>query len=99
MRPRDPRYDLIKAMIVDGKITCFRHIFKYVPKSVVSKDLGKRVSRFNRAMNHIDEFKLQELFRIAKLCNLEEWEITKLAVNEYVQKKNQPIKSNTSEIP
>ncbi len=46
MGHRDPRYDLIRSMINDGKIVSFNDIFKFIPKTIVAKDLGKKVDRF-----------------------------------------------------
>jgi len=41
MQPRDSRYELIKPMLKEGKITTFQDIFKYIKKSVVAADLQK----------------------------------------------------------
>jgi len=62
---RDHRYDLIKPMVETGKIMFFNDIFKYIPKTVVAKDLGKKVDRFNTLMSRVEEFMLDDLFIMA----------------------------------
>lgn len=94
---RDDRYEIIRAMLDQGKIKTLNDIFKYVPKTVVAKNIGKKVARFTRAMHNPEEFTLQELFRIGELCDLDEWEITRLAVTAHMVNNN--IKSNSHEIP
>lgn len=83
MGNRDPRYDLIKPMIIGGKIKSFNDIFKFIPKTVVATDLGKKVDRFTELMNRIEGFTLEELFMIAKFCELDEAQMLKLAETEY----------------
>ena len=70
MQPRDPRYELIKPMLKEGKITTFQDIFKYIKKSVVAADLGKKVNRFSRLMEHVEDFVVKDLLLIGRFCNL-----------------------------
>jgi len=85
---RDTRYDTIKHLITEGKIKSFNDIFKYVPKTIVSNDLGKKVDRFTELMNRVDGFTLAELFLIAKFCEINETQIFSLALNEYKKNKS-----------
>ena len=96
MGNRDPRYDLIKPMIVGEKILTFNDIFKFIPKTVVANDLGKKVDRFTELMNHVEGFTLGELFMIAKFCDLDESQMLKLVVSEYLKSKSKIMKQNTS---
>lgn len=89
---RDSRYDLIKPMIAEGKIICFTDIFKYIPKTIVANDIGKKVDRFTGLMNRVEGFTLEELFLIAKNCEISESQIYKLVETEYLIKKNKIIK-------
>ena len=91
MGNRDPRYDLIKPMILGGKIVVFSDIFKFIPKTVVATDLGKKVVRFSELMRRVECFTLEELFMIAKFCDLDEAQILDLAVNEYLKNKGKII--------
>jgi hypothetical protein len=88
MGNRDPRYSLIKPMITGGKITSFTDIFKFIPKTVVANDLGKKVDRFTELMKNVEGFTLEELFVIAKFCDIDKSEMLKLAENEYIISKS-----------
>jgi len=84
---RDPRYDIISPLCQAGKIASFNDIFKYIPKTVVAHDLGKKVSRFNVLINKVEKFTLEELAMIGHFCGLEESIIFKLAEKEYFIQK------------
>jgi len=84
---RDERYNGIKSMVADGTISYFTDIFKYIPKTIVAKDLGKKVDRFTESMNQVKLFSVGDLFAIAELCKITEGQILKLIENEYLRKK------------
>jgi len=84
---RDHRYDLIKPMIESGKILSFNDIFKYIPKTVVAKDLGKKVDRFNTLMSRVEEFMLSDLSIIATFFEIDEDDIIKLIMIDYKKNK------------
>jgi len=86
---RDPRYDLIKGLYERGKIESLNDIYKYVPKTRVATDLGKKVDRFNKYIEHVGEFTLDELSIIGSFCELEDEEIFDLATKEFVIQKEQ----------
>ena len=87
MIKRDHRYDLIKPMIESGKIESFNDIFKYIPKTVVAKDLGKKVDRFNALMSRVEQFMLEDLFIVAGFFEIEEDEIVRLVMIDYKKNK------------
>lgn len=87
MGNRDPRYDLIKSMLSEGNIVFFTDIFKYIPKTVVANDLGKKVDRFTVMMNHVEKFTLEEVFRLAAMCKLTDEQMYTLMHNEYAKKR------------
>ena len=88
---RDHRYDLIRSLYDRGKIVAFNDIFKYIPKTVVARDLGKKVDRFNKLISKVGGFTLDDLALIGKFCDLEDAIILELAIKEYtLQKKNKP---------
>jgi hypothetical protein len=89
---RDDRYDLIKPMIESGNIVSFNDIFKYIPKTIIAKDLGKKVDRFSELMKKVEGFTLSELYTIAKFCNISESQIYQLAEKEYFKSKSKIIK-------
>jgi hypothetical protein len=88
MIKRDDRYDVIKPMVESGQLVSFNQIFKYIPKTIVAKDLGKKVDRFNVLMSHVEEFRLKELFRIGQYCKIDDWTILKLIMHDHQHSKN-----------
>ena len=88
MTNRDSRYSLIKPMVDAGKIEVFTDIFKYIPKTKVATDRGKKVDRFNELMNNVEDFNLKDLFLIAKFCEMTEREILELVLKQYLDIKN-----------
>lgn len=88
MIKRDSRYNVIKAMVADGNIVTFNDIFEYIPKTIVATDLGKKVDRFNKLMNKVDGFTLEEIYRIGSFCGLSERQIYELVEAEYFKGKS-----------
>ncbi|HEV2354945.1 MAG TPA: hypothetical protein VGR89_11910 [Puia sp.] len=88
---RDHRYELIKPMIETGRITFFNDIFKYIPKTVVAKDLGKKVDRFNGLMSRVEQFMLHDLFIIAGFFEVDEDVIMRLVMNDYKRAKEKGL--------
>ena len=67
-------------------------IFKYVPRTVVAGDLGKKVARFSAQLNHLENFDLSDLFHIGNLCNLTRTEMLKLMTMEFAIRDNEASK-------
>ena len=88
MTNRDHRYSLVKPMVDAGKIEVFNDIFKFIPKTKVATDLGKKVDRFNELMNNVEDFILKDLFLIAKFCELDEEKMLELVMKQYRDTKN-----------
>lgn len=80
---KDRRYKTIKNLIEDGHITAFREIFDTLPKSVLYKDLRMNNTRFNNLLEHVEQFLLNDLFRIAELIETEKANIVKLVLNQF----------------
>lgn len=91
MTNRDHRYGLVKPMVDAGKIEMFNDIFKFIPKTKVATDLGKKVDRFNELMNNVENFNLKDLFLIAKFCELDEDKMLELVMKQYRETKNRKI--------
>jgi hypothetical protein len=92
---RDPRYDLIRSMYEKGKVESFNDIFKYVPKTTVATDLGKRVVRFNEMMEDVRLLTVEEIALIGRFCEMEE-EMFELVKREYFIQKEQRINNNNN---
>ncbi|HEV2478927.1 MAG TPA: hypothetical protein VGS79_04660 [Puia sp.] len=82
MSQTDPRYETIQPMVQEGRIQTFLDIFKYVPRTVVARDLGKKVTRLSVSLRHLENFTIGELFLIANLCKLSRTEILELITME-----------------
>ena|ERR1700759_4438348 len=95
MAQRDPRYSLIKPMLDDGEIQTFADIFKYIKRSVVAADLGKKVGRFSELVSNVDDFKVKELRLMAMFCNLTLAEIFKLIEAEI--QRSRTVNSDSEE--
>ena len=87
MRPRDPRYEIIKPMLNEGKIQSFADIFNFIKKSVVAADLGKRGPRFTQLIDKVEDFTVKELVIIARLCNLTTEEMFQLVATQLAERK------------
>jgi hypothetical protein len=87
MIKRDDRYNLIKLLHADGQIKILDDIFKYVPKTVVATDLGKKVTDFNVLLARPDNFELREIYRIGNLCGLTDRDAYLLVEAQYLMKK------------
>jgi hypothetical protein len=75
-------------MVEAGKIEVFTDIFKFIPKTKVATDLGKKVDRFNELMNNVENFNLKDLFLIAKFCELEEKQMLELVMKQYQETRH-----------
>ena len=89
MPERDIRYSVIKPMYLEGKIKTFMDIFKYVPRTIVAGDLGKKVARFSAQLNHPENFDLTDLFLIGNLCSLTRTQMLKLMTMEFAIRDNE----------
>lgn len=87
MFSNDIRYDLIRVNYKNGNIKYFRDIFKYVPRSVIARDLGTRVRRFNRMIDKMEHLTFSDMSLIATFCKMDEIIIIRLAEKEYLSLK------------
>ena len=85
MGNRDTRYDLIEPMMSQGKIVSFRDVFKYIKKTVVATDLGKKVDRFTVMMHDPKKFSVGDLYRMSDLFKISAKQVFALIDNEYLQ--------------
>ena len=83
MTQRDPRYATIQPMVQEGRIQTFLDIFKYVPRTVIARDLGKKVARLSVSLRHLENFTIGELFVIGNLCELSRTEVLELVTKEF----------------
>ena len=91
MGTRDPRYDLIKPMLSQGQIESFTDIFKYIKKTVVANDLGKKVDRFTIMMEQPKKLSVADVYKLASLCSLDVEEMFHLINTEVLKKTNSKV--------
>jgi plasmid maintenance system antidote protein VapI len=89
---KDIRYESVQAMIDSGRIKEFRQIFQILPKSILAHDLGTNNNRMTRLINHVEQFTLEELFRISHLLGVNYKVVLTLIHNQYFGEKNDPKK-------
>ena len=75
---KDERYEVVKDMIESGRVTEFRHIFKYMPKTVMAHDLSTNTTRMTRLIDNVQEFTLEEVYEISNLVEVDHLVIFKL---------------------
>lgn len=80
---KDIRYESVKVLIETGRIQEFRQIFSYLPKSIMAHDLGTNNNRMTRLINHVEQFSLEELFRISNLLDVNYKTVLILIHNQY----------------
>lgn len=84
---RDHRYKTVKVLIDSGIITEFNQIFLYIPKSVVSEDMGINYSRFVRLLQQVELFRLKELIIMSSFFEVEGKAFIELAHSQYLTDK------------
>lgn len=84
---KDHRYKTVKVLIESGIITEFNQIFLYIPKSVVSEDMGINYSRFVRLIQQVELFRLKELIMMSGFFEVEGKSIIELAHSQYLTDK------------
>lgn len=80
---RDNRYKTVKLLIESNIITEFNQIFTYIPKSVVSEDMGINYSRFVRQLQQVDLFRLKELIILSSFFEVDQKVFIDLVLSQY----------------
>lgn len=84
---KDERYEVVKDMIESGRITEFKHIFKYMPKTVMAHDLSTNTTRMTRLIDNVEEFTLEEMYEISNLVEIDHLTIFKLMDKQFATAK------------
>ena len=82
---KDKRYTTVKNLINSGFIKTFREIFDTIPKSIVYSDLGMNNARFKNLMFNVEEFVLNDIFRIAELIEVDREIMLNLVYKQYLE--------------
>ena len=80
---KDRRYAIAKNLITTGYIKTFRDLFEIIPKTTMARDLGMNNMRFSRLLNHVEDFVLTDIFRMAYLLEITEPEMVNIIYSQY----------------
>ncbi len=80
---RDPRYKAVKILIEGKHITEFKEIFTHVPKTIMAHDLGTNNNRMTRLIANVEQFTLDELYKISFLLDVDYKTIFTLAHTQH----------------
>jgi hypothetical protein len=69
-QPKPFKYKDVQLLYEEGKIKLLEHIFLYVNKSTIAKDLGKKRDTLNRLLNRVERFTFGDIRSLAELCGL-----------------------------
>jgi len=75
-------------MIETGHVTEFRQLFDHVPKSVVAHDLGTNNNRMTRMISHVEQFTIDELYKISMLVDTEFKTFMGIVITQFMNSLN-----------
>jgi hypothetical protein len=84
---KDVRYTAVKHLVGVDTITNIKGVFDYIPKTVVSKDLGMNYQTFTRKVEDPRLFTVQEILTMAELLGVPSEALFNLIVNSLIKKK------------
>lgn len=84
------RYDNLRDMLQIGAIRKFSNIFTWVPKTIIRQHIGTSSERINKLTENPSDFKLREIYEIAKLIGYDPKKLLLMAAEEMdsTQKEN-----------
>jgi hypothetical protein len=83
---KDKRYKVIKHLIEGGHIKSLSEIFDTIPKSVAARDFGTNYSRFTKLIENPANFRLKEIYTLARLFDIDERKMIDLAHTQHTSK-------------
>jgi hypothetical protein len=88
----DKRYDDIKFMIENGRITEFRQIFDSFPKSLMGKHLHTNNPRITRLKEgSVGELTVEEIVIISKVFKVDYMKIVEIVFKQYFNNNKNKI--------
>lgn len=87
VHPNDPRYETIKGLLQADAIAKFTDIFKWIPHTVVAKDLNTSGTRLKRMIKNPEEFQLKDIYTLAHLIGCSPKKLGLMAVIEVKERK------------
>lgn len=87
---KDDRYDICRIMYARGHIRTFDELFKYIPKTVVAKDLGINLALFNKKLLRPVDFTIGQIDRMAELYGIAAATLIKFAREASASRQDLP---------
>ena len=85
---KDTRYKTVNILIAGGHIKTFSEIFNHIPPSIVSRDFGTNYNRFVNLIGNPSDFKLKELYTLARFFELEDEVMITLAHKQTLEHRS-----------
>jgi hypothetical protein len=75
---KDKRYEIIKKLVMAGVITRFSEVFDILPKTTWARDMQMHHYTFGNLIRNPAAFTLRQIYEIASLLEIDEWEAIKM---------------------
>jgi hypothetical protein len=85
---RDPRYTTVRILIEDHKINRITDIFKYIPPSVVAKDMHTNITALENKFAHLWQFTIGDIYRLAEIIDCDFHLIFHIISDEVIRLNN-----------
>lgn len=69
-RQKDYKYEAIRPAFEARTIRCLDDIFKYIPRSAIAKEIGRKGSTLDRYIRNVDSFPVKDIRAIGALFDL-----------------------------
>jgi hypothetical protein len=79
---KDPRFATTSALLKVGGAKDFHYIFRFIPKTVVAKEMGMNPPAFTKCTHNPKKFTLEEIERLAALFDYPFEKFLKIIVRE-----------------
>ena len=88
---KDARYTTAKNEILAGHVKTVPEFFSVIKKSVVAKDLGISLDRFDKMIIDVSRFNMGKLFKIAALLEIDEHKFLSIICNQWQVQGKKPV--------
>jgi hypothetical protein len=85
---KDYRYSIVKDYYEAGRITEFKQIFTYIPKSVVAEDIRTSTKRMTLLMEEPHTFKTEEVYLMSQLFEIPFEKFLMLTLKDFIRDKS-----------
>jgi hypothetical protein len=79
------KYGAIRPMFEERTIRTLEDIFKYIPKSTVAEEIGRKGATLDRYIKNVDNFPIEDIRSIGRLFELSLSEMLKLVEAQFVK--------------